>query len=80
MTSDDELMFESLNKEESYVGRMILNARSWLVLQLQRVIVTYIYLSFSFNNFVFFSFDSQFSNGYFTDYYLLVFLSILELL
>jgi hypothetical protein len=35
---DDELVFESLNLEEGFVGKMILSARRWTVFQLKKVV------------------------------------------
>ena len=34
---DDELVFESLNLEEGFVGKMILSARRWTVFQLKKL-------------------------------------------
>lgn len=80
ITSDDELMFESLDKEESYVGKMILNGRSWLVLQLQRVIGHYL-ISWRWIMIIMrLMFYSQSLNGSFTAHFLLDFLFILALL
>jgi hypothetical protein len=35
--SDDDPVFENLVIEENFIGKIILNGRSWLFLQLQRV-------------------------------------------
>ena len=40
---DDELVFESLNLEEGFVGKMILSARRWTVFQLKKVVFFYFF-------------------------------------
>lgn len=35
--NDEEPIFENLEKEESYFGKMILNGRNWLLSQVKRV-------------------------------------------
>ncbi len=40
---DDELVFESLNLEEGFAGKMILSARRWTVFQLKKVVFFYFF-------------------------------------